>query len=257
MRPSPDSSAAHAVTHATNGIALRRLGTPSDDEPIAVFLHGMGCSSTIWGIRKPVPGRAIVLVDLPGHGQSRVEAPTTLTEMAALVREALDEVGVGSTMLVGHSLGGLVALHLEPLLGERNRLTALASTGVAFQVSESADLYERGELDRVRRVIVAQLFGPLIPDLYRRVAAAGMRQVPDSTVRRCLDALVRFDVRALPRPSDRPRAMIQGSRDAVVDCEAARALRDLLGSDYEEIEGAGHMLMLEAAHEFADGGRPS
>lgn len=86
--------------------------TPSTGSSAAlpvVLLHGMRMTGAMW---EPVAGRLrshrpVVTPDLPGHGARQGE-PFTLDVAAAVVRDAIDEVG-GRALVVGHSLGGGVA----------------------------------------------------------------------------------------------------------------------------------------------------
>ncbi|WP_428391640.1 acetoin dehydrogenase dihydrolipoyllysine-residue acetyltransferase subunit [Lichenicoccus sp.] len=79
-----------------------------------VFLHGFGADLTGWravwtGLRAR---RRILAIDLPGHGRSSADAPASLDGLAQAVRRVLEEEAVTTPHLIGHSLGGAVALSL-------------------------------------------------------------------------------------------------------------------------------------------------
>lgn len=93
--------------------------------PAIVLLHGLGGSWQTW--LKNIPALAcehrVIAVDLPGFGASQMlPAPADMATHAQVVAALLDELGIASATLVGHSMGGLVALQLveaRPDLVER------------------------------------------------------------------------------------------------------------------------------------------
>jgi len=93
---------------------LRWIDIPGDG-PARVYLHGLGCagSADFTEIAALSGGRAIV-VDLLGHGFSDrpKDFPGTLEAHAETVAALLDHEGVKDTVLVGHSMGGAVAIVL-------------------------------------------------------------------------------------------------------------------------------------------------
>ena len=93
---------------------LRWIDLPGDG-PARVYLHGLGCagSADFTGIAALHGGRAIV-VDLLGHGFSDrpKDFPGTLEAHAETVAALLDHEGVKDTVLVGHSMGGAIAIVL-------------------------------------------------------------------------------------------------------------------------------------------------
>jgi pimeloyl-ACP methyl ester carboxylesterase len=98
-----------------------REGSPSGREggavvhrPLAVLVHGVTSSSrTWWRVGPALAGRGfrVLAVDLPGHGASpRTVAGLSLADLAAEVAETVGDDPV--ELLVGHSLGALVALEV-------------------------------------------------------------------------------------------------------------------------------------------------
>ncbi len=88
---------------------LERFG-PAEGTPI-VLLHGFGSDHSswhdIWRALEKV--RPVVTLDLPGHGRSPI-GQTGLADLVETVLAALQEAGIHRCHLVGHSLGGAVAL---------------------------------------------------------------------------------------------------------------------------------------------------
>jgi pimeloyl-ACP methyl ester carboxylesterase len=95
--------------------------------PPVLLLHGMGTTSETWGatIRALAQTRTVIAPDLWGHGGS--EGSRRLRKIEPLVQAVAalcDTLGLGSTAVVGHSLGGFVAMRFA--LAHRERVTKLA-----------------------------------------------------------------------------------------------------------------------------------
>jgi pimeloyl-ACP methyl ester carboxylesterase len=79
-----------------------------------LILHGLFGSGDNWrGLAKDFSGQArVLLVDLPNHGSSPHTDDMHYEAMAAAVRELIEELGLGRLVLLGHSMGGKVAMAL-------------------------------------------------------------------------------------------------------------------------------------------------
>lgn len=88
------------------------LGTSG---PLITFCHGLFGQGRNWtGIAKSLVAKGFrcLLVDLPNHGRSRWTDHVSYPQMAGAVADAISETGLAPTVLVGHSLGGKVAMRL-------------------------------------------------------------------------------------------------------------------------------------------------
>src|SRR5690242_18000477 len=114
----------------TNGIMLERHGS---GEPL-LLIHGTGLSRAVWG---PVvgllsPHREVLLVDLPGHGES--DPPPdgvshTPIGYAQILSGILDEIGIDTAHVAGNSVGGWTSLEVAKL-GRARSVVALAPAGL-------------------------------------------------------------------------------------------------------------------------------
>jgi pimeloyl-ACP methyl ester carboxylesterase len=79
--------------------------------PVIALVHGLGSRAEHWlpAARLLARHHRVVLVDLPGHGQSAMPQPFSLERAAQALDLALKREGPQPLVLVGHSLGGLVA----------------------------------------------------------------------------------------------------------------------------------------------------
>ena len=111
--------------------------------PPVVVLHGLFGSGENWR----TPGRrlgersfGVLLVDLPNHGRSEHLPRLDLAAMAAAVRGLLDGLAIPSAHLVGHSLGGKVAMQLALETPHRVRSLAVLDIAPKPTAGENADI---------------------------------------------------------------------------------------------------------------------
>ncbi len=124
------------------GGRIYAMSAGARDDPAVVFIHGIGGSSGSWHavIGAFAGTHRVVALDLPAHGQSDVADPETtdygVPGLARAVLDALTQLGIERATLVGHSLGGAVAIAAALAEPERvGRLVLVASGGLGVEVS--------------------------------------------------------------------------------------------------------------------------
>lgn len=114
-----------------------RLGPDNTGKPPVIVLHKLGGWMADWRHVAPLlaEGRQVIAFDLPGHGGSRWDGPVpyihTLSESAALLIGAFDELEIETVDLLGTSLGGCIGVVLAALWPERVRRLAVVSSALA------------------------------------------------------------------------------------------------------------------------------
>jgi pimeloyl-ACP methyl ester carboxylesterase len=118
-------------------IELRGIGAPPTPlhgafghGPTVVLVHGLGSRAEHW---LPVARRLarqyrVVLVELPGHGSSGMPEPFSLERATQALGQALDAESREPVILVGHSVGGLVAVSAALAQPQRVRGLVLVET---------------------------------------------------------------------------------------------------------------------------------
>ncbi|PMP82227.1 MAG: alpha/beta hydrolase [Chloroflexus aggregans] len=97
--------------HDRLGISFLTAGT---NGPAIVFLHGWGAFKELWWSALRDLGRdyRCFALDMPGHGESRIGRADRIEAIAALVAEFCHDHGLSQIILVGHSMGGSVAVEV-------------------------------------------------------------------------------------------------------------------------------------------------
>jgi pimeloyl-ACP methyl ester carboxylesterase len=149
--------------HVGSGVTLRALHggpAPGADHPAIVFLHGRGHAASTWApiLGQLAPSHAVLALDLPGFGHSASrpwsggDARAGLALFAEPIGRTLAEIAGPAPIVVGHSLGGAVAIatvlagHVAP-----RALVLIGSMGLAPRVRPSARLYYATDPERVAR----------------------------------------------------------------------------------------------------------
>lgn len=76
--------------------------------PAVVFIHGAGMDHSVWALQSRYfahHGRAVLSLDLPGHGRSQGAPLESIEAIADWLAGLLDAAGVEQAVLVGHSMG--------------------------------------------------------------------------------------------------------------------------------------------------------
>lgn len=111
----------------------------SGDGPVVLFIHGMLGSQHHWShlVDRIDDNQRVVIPDLFGHGDSaKPMGDYSLSSHAATLRDLLDQLEIETVTLVGHSLGGGIAMQFFYLFPERvERLVLVASGGLGREVT--------------------------------------------------------------------------------------------------------------------------
>src|SRR5262245_25615640 len=222
----------------------------------ALLIHGSGMSARSWvsQLEALSTRMRVIAVDLPGHGESSPPPGSSIEDYAAAVADFTVALGCGPVVVVGHSLGGSIALALAA------RQPALVRGLVLIASCVRPPL-----VDSVGDRLVALLPGPLRRVLFFSMAkkvlfapgasadaiASGMqdlRACRPQTILADVRAARAMDLTARAAALDVPTLVLAGSRDRLTTPALAAELSALIRSARLRIaDGAGHMLPLEAA----------
>jgi pimeloyl-ACP methyl ester carboxylesterase len=105
-----------------------------------VFIHGAASDHSAWMLQSryfAYHGFNVLAVDLPGHGKSTGPALASIQDMAGWALRVLDAVGIEKAVLIGHSMGSLIALEAAAAAQRRVEKLALIATAFPMKVSDA------------------------------------------------------------------------------------------------------------------------
>ena len=252
-------------------VAYRSAGT---GETVLVFVHGIAGSSATW---EPVMSRldgdryTMIAPDLLGHGESaKPRGDYSLGAYACGIRDLLVVLGHDRATVIGHSLGGGIAMQAAYQFPERcERLVLTCSGGLGKEVNPLLRVISAPGSEYVLPVVLTPRIHDVAGAVGRFVGKFGLRGDPSlgeiwNSYTRLTDARTQrafvHTIRAVidvagQRVSARdrlylaaalPTMIIWGDRDRVIPVTHAYVAHELMpGSRLEIIEGAGHFLPFE------------
>ncbi len=239
-------------------IAYRAWGDPADRS--IVLIHGGAAHSRWWDHIGPLlaNGWRVIALDLSGHGDSGRRDRYSLDTWAREVLAVVTDAGTAaSSVVIGHSVGGMVTL----------RLASLAGSQIAGAVAIDSPIRDMAPEDRAARQHRA--FGPLRVYPTREAAMARFRPIPDQPVLAYIADHVaatsvrpaeggwtwKFDPRVFARDHLTPelltrldcRVALFRAEHGLVTPQQGEVLYDRLGrvAPVIEIPAAGHHIMLD------------
>jgi len=239
----------------TSAGPLRYAKRGSGDETV-VLIHGFGGDLDGWLFNIDALGEAatVYALDLPGHGQSTKSlANPGLETMTAALSEFMAKVGIGSAHLVGHSMGGAIAMHVaadDP--GKVDSLTLICSAGLGKEIGGYVDAFVGAQGRKDLKPVLEQLFADkslvsrqLVDDILKYKRLDGVEPVL-----RDLAASLFAGQTQQNQPAERlagkspPTLVIWGKHDEIIPVAHAE---NLPGAKVVVFDDAGHMVYMEKA----------
>lgn len=220
-----------------------------------LLIHGSGMSARYWAeqLRGLAHAVRVLAPDLPGHGESDPVAEASVEAYAGAGADLLAGLGTGPVFVAGHSLGGAVALALAArrphLVNGLVLLSSCARLAPTNPWAESFFMFLPPPLRKIAFCVMARriLFAPGASDLALRLGMEEVLSCPAETLLSDLKAAKAMDLTEQARGLEVPTLIVCGSRDAVTPRTLSERLHELIPrSRLTIIEGAGHMLLLEA-----------
>jgi 3-oxoadipate enol-lactonase len=233
--------------------------------PAVVFVHGIGGSARIWTPQREAfaaAGLHPVAVDLPGYGARSPVAEMDFEGLASDLEATVARLGLDRPVLIGHSMGGMVAQTALRRRPDGYRAVVLCCTSPAFG-NRAGDFQKKfvaarlGPLDAgatmpaLAASMVDGLMGPTPDPTGRAFAIEIMSATPVTTYRAAVQCLVAFDERANLSHIRVPILCLAGEHDRTAPASVMeRIAAKIPGARYVCLAGVGHLPNLEAPAAF-------
>ena len=231
-----------------------------------VMLHGIGGGKAQWAPQLDLlalHGWRAIAWDMPGYGESRMPAGDyTFAELAASLMRLLDALRIERVIVLGHSMGGMVALEAYAQAQERFAGLILACTSPAFGKADG-DWQRQFVAERLAPLDaglgmaemaarqVSRMMSASAPDEACEQALAIMGAVPEATYRAALRCLVTFDRREVLPQISVPTLVVAAAEDSQAPPPVMERLAGRIpGAEFEVLAGCGHLANLEQPAAF-------
>jgi pimeloyl-ACP methyl ester carboxylesterase len=211
-----------------------------------VLLHGLSGSSRWWRYNVPALAKHFRThtPDLVGFGRSHAwVAQPTISEMAAIIVEWLDVSEIEQAHIIGHSMGGQIAIHLAAEAPERvKRLVLVSAAGIPREMTLAA-------MTRfIAEIVPPRAWGT--PTFLPTVAVDALRMGP-RVFFSATNHLLRDDVRPLLAQIQAPTLLVWGRLDPLTPLVHGEFMaQHIPGSKLIVFDEAAHMPMVDGAERF-------
>ena len=229
-----------------------------------VFVHGWTCDLTFWRFQAPVyEKRRSLLIDLPGHGASdKPEIHYTQELFARAVDAVMRDAGVEQAVLVGHSMGAIVAVAFASMYPRKTAGVVFVDGFIRRPPAHDAEREKRAAQDAERLKILQSpdyktAVKPMIESMFSSRTSPALRQEILSKMLSAPQYVGASAMKSLLAYTDSEGAHPHVPTMAIMVKHAGQPSREpFLRSVfpdlrvYQEWEGAGHFLMMEQPEKF-------
>ena len=233
-----------------------RYAKRGDGAETVILIHGFGGDLDNWlfNIDSLAEKATVYALDLPGHGQStkKLDKPG-LQAMTSALSAFMDKLGIAKAHLVGHSMGGAIAMQLAAEQPAKVKsLTLICSAGLGPEIGGYVDEYVAAQGRKDLKPVLEQLFADkslvsrqLVDDVLKYKRLDGVEGVLTSLSQALFAGRKQQDAPAAKLAGKLPPTLvIWGKEDQIIP--AAHAAK-LPGAKVHVLEGAGHMVFMEKA----------
>ncbi len=240
----------------SDGLRIRYAYTQQGGDPPMLFIHGLGGRLEAWG---PVMqeladlGLRMVALDLRGFGLSQ-RPPTIpgLTEFARDVKAVMDDLGLEEAVLIGSSMGGMVALRFHGLHPHRTRALVLSNTAPRVRINRELLTRALEGDPEATRMLLSRLSHRMGTSDRTPGTMGGVLTGSRDYILGVAERLEEEDLEAEAAWTRAPTLVIVGEEDPITPPREARRLALLIeGAQLEVISQARHLTHIDAPREYA------
>ncbi len=243
--------------HEPTGIAYRTRNAGGAGVAL-VFIHGAAGNKLAWltltrRLAALMPENPIYFLDLPGHGESQGTGYDSVERYAADLKAFVDDVAHSRAFLIGHSMGGAVAL--TAALDYPGIVEKIAVMGSGYRIPVNPALFAAIEADYSAAMEMMRQwgFGDHIDPHIADAVIADMKSCDPQVAFADFKACEAYNIKERIGGLRAPLAVLYGNRDVMTSENRNKGLAAAVrGAKIICFEGAGHMLMAERPDEAAD-----
>jgi pimeloyl-ACP methyl ester carboxylesterase len=227
------------------------------EQRTVLFIHGAANDHSVWALQSryfAYHGFNVLAVDLPGHGKSDGPALASIEELAAWTFAVLDTAALERAVLVGHSMGSLIALQAAAARVERVEKLVLIGSAFPMKVSDAllqtAHAGEHAALEMINvwsHSASGQTGGNRVPGQWIMGGSMRLLERTMAPLYTDFNACNQYTGGLESAQKVRcPTLMISGKSDLMTPARAAQPIAEKIATvKIVTLEGCGHDLMAE------------
>lgn len=230
-------------------------GARRENVPVIFAVHGAGGGAWIW---KDIRGELyedtdVLAVELPGHCASTGEGGSSIDYYREVVREVAYQLGLKKPFVMGHSMGGAIAMSWALKYPDELQGLVLISTGAKLRVNPLVFDALKNDLRAYLVLMAGVAFNPKVDPEIVELATEWMAKVKPEVITGDFRACDAFDVMDKVAQISLPTLVMCGSEDKLTPVKYSEYLaQKIKGAKLKIFSGAGHMLPLERPENLAD-----
>ncbi|HNQ63924.1 MAG TPA: alpha/beta hydrolase [Syntrophorhabdaceae bacterium] len=216
---------------------------------IILFIHGAGGNANSWlyqtkGLKSQCE---VIAVDLPGHGMASVgKGCTSIKEYRDSIQDTLSSSGIDKCFMVGHSMGGAIAMSFAMTFPDTVKGIVLVSTGAKLKVFPQILEGLMKDKENTLNSIIEHAISKNAPDTLKMGYFEEMMKCSPEVIYGDFLACDRFNAMGTLNTINLPTLIICGTEDVLTPPKYSIYLQEnIKGSRLVLIKDAGHMVMME------------
>jgi pimeloyl-ACP methyl ester carboxylesterase len=221
--------------------------------PTVLMIHGAGQSVSTWKFQLHLfrnhPNFNLIALDLPGHGGSGGEGFRSVNEYKDFLVEFIDSLK--NIILIGHSMGGGVAMLLALEHPEIIKACVLVATGAKLSVAEQTLEAVKNNYEAFCEVSPDRMFAENSPQELKQEFKKGLLDISPEVCYWDLAACNEFNIMDDVEKISVPTLIISADKDLLTPVKYGEYLhQQIYGSQFYIIKDSGHFIMQEKSQGF-------
>ncbi len=229
------------------------------DDPLSrhvplILVHGAGSNHLTWSAEiRRLPGTRVIAPDLPGHGRSPLPGHQSMSAYAESVRQLMAALEIPRAVIVGHSMGGGIALTMGIHMREVVAGLVLVATGAQLKVNPKILNTVLDDPEAVVDMIMRWAWSRDADEDVRRQGRKQLMATSPEVMYGDYLACDNFDIVDHLTEIEVPTLIVGAKNDKMTPLALSETLTaGITQSTFVRIEGAGHMIPLERPQAVAD-----
>lgn len=213
-----------------------------------LFIHGAGGTKSKWRkVEDHLDSVPFTAIDLPGHGDNEYNIITSIQDYSSFIDEEIKE----NTIIVGHSMGGLVALEVA---ARNNKVKGVVLAASFYELQVHPNLLTKLADGKFPESLFYASYGKEASESLIKEEKKELRLVPTGVSYADFRATNEYkEGKATLASLDIPVCAILGDQDRLLPPGAAQTLKEVKPDIHLFIiNGSGHYVMLEKPKEFCE-----